>query len=228
MLECKQKHFMGDSEVISFTEEQIYDIRSAGIIPVVSPENPGELKTLMAALSSTAVRCIEITLRCEFAPEAIKRIKQEYPHITVGAGTVKNMECARLAIDSGADFLVSPGTFDCALTGKEKINIPFLHGCMTPGEVMRLENAGHRMVKLFPAECSGGVKLLKLYEGAFSDMNFVPTGGITVDNLADYLGCKNVVACGGSFMAPKDLLVKGDSEGINKLIKSLCRQGKTL
>ena len=63
MLECKQKHFMGDSEVISFTEEQIYDIRSAGIIPVVSPENPGELKTLMAALSSTAVRCIEITLR---------------------------------------------------------------------------------------------------------------------------------------------------------------------
>ena len=109
--------------MISFTEEQIYDIRSAGIIPVVSPENPGELKTLMAALSSTEVRCIEITLRCEFAPEAIKRIKQEYPHITVGAGTVKNMECARLAIDSGADFLVSPGTVDCALTGQEKINI---------------------------------------------------------------------------------------------------------
>ncbi|MBQ8248291.1 MAG: bifunctional 4-hydroxy-2-oxoglutarate aldolase/2-dehydro-3-deoxy-phosphogluconate aldolase [Clostridia bacterium] len=197
-----------------FTKE----LWQVGILPVVCPENETEVDTLIKAVENTPIKALEITLRHPYAPEAIKRIKEKCPTFTVGAGTVVNPEALDAAISAGADFCVSPG-FDEELVNAAKTrNIPFLPGCATPSEIQRAVFLGAKTVKFFPAECMGGTKALKLYKGAFSDVMFVPTGGITMDNLKDYLDCPNVASCGGSFMCPRGQLAAGDSDGIREAI----------
>ena len=128
------------------------------------------------------------------------------------------------AIDAGADFLVSPGSLDELLAEAKKADIPFLPGVSTPSEILKMTSMGYDVLKLFPAECSGGTKVLTLYKGAFSGVMFVPTGGITLDNVKSYLSLENVLACGGSFMLPKDMLNDGDAEGIKAIIKQCERK----
>lgn len=189
-------------------------LKNVGILPVVCLKNQNELDTFIKALLPTPIRCIEITLRHPFAPTSISYIKKHYPQFTVGAGTVTTHELLDQAINSGADFCVSPG-FDSEIIEKAfQKNILFLPGCSTPSEILAAKNKGILTVKLFPAECSGGVKALQLYEGAFADISFLPTGGITKDNYLQYLELKNVIACGGSFMIPKEMLTAWDIEGI--------------
>ena len=206
----------------------IKKISEVGILPVICPANQFELDTLLESLGGTAIEVLEITLRNDFSTAAIKYIKEKYPELTVGAGTVNTPFKLEQALDCGAEFLVAPGIADFAHDVVQKNSIPFFHGVSNPSEILKLINLGYSNMKFFPAEISGGTRALKLYLSAFEGVKFLPTGGITVKNLSEYLACPNVIGCGGSFMAPKDLLVKGDSEGINKLIKSLCRQGKTL
>lgn len=189
-----------------------------GILPVVCPENSSELDTIINAISITGLNVLEITLRNTFSFEAIAHIKRNYPKLIVGAGTVNSTEILRKAIDIGADFLVSPGSTEELLADAKKKNIPFLPGVSTPSEILKLSSMGYKILKFFPAECSGGSKVLNLYKGAFSDVSFIPTGGITVENVESYLNLENVLACGGSFMLPKDMLKNNDIQGICEII----------
>jgi len=202
-----------------FSEKYSDLLKKVGVLPVVCLQNENELHTFLEAVLKSKVRCVEITLRHPFSPTAIQYIKKHHPEITVGAGTVKTAEAFLESIESGADYCVSPGTSERLLEAAEQKNMPFLPGCTTPTECMLLASLGYRTVKLFPAECAGGVKVLKLFEGAFSELSFLPTGGITMDNFPDYLKCKNVIACGGSFMVPKVALANGDSDSIVKAIE---------
>lgn len=200
-------------------------IEAAGILPVVCPENQFELDVLLEAISDTAVKVIEITLRSEFSTTAIKQIKQTRPDLTVGAGTINTPPRLREALACGADFLVAPGIVEFAHELAKQHGVPFIHGASTPSEILKLINMGYDTIKFFPAELSGGTQALKLYSSAFKGVRFLPTGGISVQNLSQYLACSNVLGCGGSFMAPKELLAKGAVEEINTLIKNLCRKG---
>ena len=201
------------------------NIEEVGILPVVCPTNQFELEVLLDAISDTDVKVIEITLRSDFSTTAIKYIKQTRPELTVGAGTVNTPLIFEQALACGADFLVAPGTTDFAHEQSKKHNVPFIHGASTPSEILKLINLGYDTIKFFPAEISGGTKALKLYSSAFKGVKFLPTGGISVQNLSDYLDCPNVLGCGGSFMAPKELLAKGAADEINDLIKKLSRKG---
>lgn len=197
-----------------FTQKYSELLKTTGILPVICLKNEDELHTFLNAVIKSPVRCVEITLRHPFSPEAIKYIKKNHPEITVGAGTVKSVETLHAAAEYGADFCVSPGTSTKISEEAIKINMPYLPGAATPTEFTTLAEMGFETIKFFPAECMGGVNVLKLYEGAFSELSFLPTGGITKNNLDDYLSCKNVTACGGSFMVDKNAVATGDSDKI--------------
>ena len=201
-------------------------IEAVGILPVVCPENQFELDVLLDAISDTDVKVLEITLRSEFSTTAIKQIKQARPDLTVGAGTVNTPYRLEEALATGADFLVAPGIADFAHELAKQHGTLFIHGASTPSEILKLINLGYDTIKFFPAELSGGTQALKLYSSAFKGVRFLPTGGINAKNLSKYLDCSNVLGCGGSFMAPKELLSKGAAEEINALIKNLCRKGE--
>ena len=200
-------------------------IRTAGILPVICPANRAELDTLLNALGGTNISVIEITLRNDFATHAIKYIKENYPWLTVGAGTINTPSKLEDAIACGADFFVAPGIAEFAHKYVSSHGIIFIHGVSSPSEILQLINLGYRVMKFFPAEISGGTQALKLYSSAFDGVRFIPTGGITAENLHPYLACDNVVGCGGSFMAPKSLLAEGATEKIHALIQELCKKG---
>lgn len=181
-------------------EKYLELLKSNPILPIKCPKNQEELDVLISALTETPLRVIEITLRNEFSLNAIKYIKTNFPQFTVGAGTVVSSFLLNESLKSGADFCVSPGLDVELLKEAQNKNMPFLPGCSTPTEILMAQKAGLRIVKFFPAEISGGVNALKLYQGAFSNMLFLPTGGITLKNVKEYLQSDNVVSCGGSFM----------------------------
>jgi len=200
-------------------------IRTTGILPVICPANQEELNTLLSAVTDTDISVIEITLRNDFSTYAIKYIKEKFPWLVVGAGTINTPSKFKAAISCNADFFVAPGFARFAHEYVSNCGITFFHGVSTPSEILKLVNLGYSVMKFFPAEISGGVRALKLYSGAFDGVSFLPTGGITAENLHQYLACENVIGCGGSFMVPKSLLTKGAVEEIHALIKKLCKKG---
>lgn len=189
-------------------------LEKVGILPVINLKSPEYKDTLLTALAKTDICCIEVTLRSDYSLEAIRSIKKEHPDIIVGAGTVMNMQDLEKALASGADYIVSPGLDAEIVSYCIKNNIHVVPGVSTPSEVMLAVKLGCKVVKLFPAELSGGTKLLKLYEGAFAGIKFLPTGGITTDNAKEYFTCKNVIALGGSFMASEAMLKANDTNAI--------------
>lgn len=184
------------------------------ILPVISITCEEELKTFLSAIIKADIKCVEITFRHPFAPTAISHIKKHYPKITVGAGTIVTRKLLKQAIYSGADFFVSPGFDEKIIKIAKRKHLSFLPGCSTPSDILKAKSYGFKTIKFFPAECSGGINALKLYQGAFPDINFIPTGGITNDNFIKYLELDNVLCCGGSFMISKDKLNASDSNGI--------------
>lgn len=190
-----------------------------GVLPVICIKSERELDTFIAAITQTPLRCVEITLRHPYAVTAIAEIKKRCPELTVGAGTITTIEKLDGAIAAGADFGVSPAVDNEVLDAAEKKGLPFIAGCATPSEIFSVAKRGNGIVKFFPAEVMGGAKALKLYESALADITFIPTGGINMDNLGDYLACKNVLACGGSFMAPAKMMSEGDVSGIVSIIE---------
>lgn len=201
-------------------------LKNVGILPVINIKNNKIETTLMEALEKTPIKCLEVTLRSDYSCEAIKNIKAKYPDMIVGAGTVMNLADYAKARACGADYIVSPG-LDAELVMKcMEDGIPTVPGCATPSEIMLAKNLGCDVVKFFPAELSGGTAALKLYEGAFQGMLFLPTGGITLDNIEGYFKAKNVLACGGSFMANEKMLSEGDGENVTKKCLELIEQYK--
>lgn len=194
--------------------EQLHEI---GIIPVIKINDAGQAVALAEALRRGGLPAAEITFRSNAAEEAISQISKSVTDFMVCAGTVLNVENAKKAVKAGAAAIISPGTNTEVVEWCLANQIPVIPGCATPTEVEHCKQLGLKIVKLFPAEVVGGVKMLKALAGPYADMKFMPTGGISASNVKDYLSLSNVVACGGSWMVPEKLLDEGDFEQIEKL-----------
>ena len=203
----------------------IYErIKSCKMIPVIALENPDNALPLAKALVEGGLPCAEITFRYPGANTCIKAIKDAYPDMLVGAGTILTKEQVDLAYEAGAEFIVSPGFNEEIVKyclEKERTVIP---GCSTPSDIEKAYTLGLRCVKFFPAEAAGGVKMLKALSAPYNMMTFMPTGGISRDNMDSYYALKNVIACGGSFMIDAKAIKEGNYEAIKELTKDVVKK----
>ena len=197
----------------------IETLGKAGIIPVIVIEKEEQAVPLAKALVKGGLPVLEVTFRTKAAPAAIAAIRKEVPEAIVGAGTVLTVEMLRAAKAAGAVFGVAPG-FDPAIIAEARAQgFPFCPGVATASELSQALTAGCTMVKFFPAEAAGGVKMIKNLLGAFrfTGVKFMPTGGINLSNVADYLTVPEIACCGGTWIVPKDALASGDWAAIEKL-----------
>ena len=189
--------------------QKIYDI---GIVPVIAIDDADKAVPLAKALVKGGLPAAEVTFRTAAAEEAIKRIVAEVPEMLVGAGTVLTKEQADRAIAAGVKFIVSPG-FNPEITkyviDKGMLMMP---GTATPGEMEQAMSMGLDVVKFFPAEQNGGVAKLKAVAGPYTNLRWMPTGGVNAKNLLDYLSFNKIVACGGTWMVKKDLIEAENSD----------------
>jgi len=195
--------------------ESLLDV--SPVIPVVVVEDAADAVPLARALVAGGIGIIEVTLRSAAAIEAITAISAEVPDMLVGAGTVRSAEQAKESAAAGARFLVSPGSTDRLLDGLEDVGLPFLAGCATPSDMMRLIERGVSEAKLFPATVVGGVSLLKAVSSPLPQLRFCPTGGITPDSAPDFLALPNVGCVGGTWLTPKALVQAKDWGAITEL-----------
>ena len=194
------------------------EIRRLKIVPVIVIDDAERALGLADALAGGGLPCAEITFRTPAAAEALRRIAAERPHVLVGAGTVLTTEQAARARDAGARFIVSPGINPKVVEWCRGESLPVFPGVCTPTEIETALECGLNVVKFFPAEPSGGITYLKAIAGPFPDLSFMPTGGITIANVRDYLAFKRVVACGGSWMAPQDWIQEGAFDRIRDAV----------
>jgi 2-dehydro-3-deoxyphosphogluconate aldolase/(4S)-4-hydroxy-2-oxoglutarate aldolase len=177
-----------------------------GVVPVIKFNDPSEALPLADALAAGGIKIMEITFRSAAAAEAIRRVATERPDILVGAGTVVNMEQLEQAIQAGSKFVVSPGFDEEIVKAGLQQGIIMLPGVITPTEIMAALKAGLSILKFFPASVFGGLQAIKAYAGVFPQAKFMPTGGVSAKNLADFLALPNIQACGGSWMVSGDLI----------------------
>ncbi len=196
----------------------LYDaIQAVPVIPVIVLQRVSDAIPVAEALIEGGISIFEITMRTEAALPAIEKIAAQFPDALTGVGTVLNKEQAQQAADSGAQFIVSPGFDTATVEFAQAAGIPIVPGVSTASEVQHARNLGLRILKFFPAGAAGGIAMLKAFSSVFADVQFVPTGGVTASNLADYLAVPNVVACGGSWLAPVKLVAEGQFNEISRL-----------
>lgn len=185
-------------------------IKKAGIIPVIKLTNPEKhALSLARTLLDGGINVMEITFRARGADKAISLISDHFPDILVGAGTVLDKEQIDCAKNAGAKFIVTPGMDPSLVDYCKKLSLPIYPGCTTSTDYQTAYRLGLSIVKFFPAEQSGGLAKIKALHGPFPALEVMPTGGISLDNLAEYLSCPYVAACGGSFMVPS-VLIEGE------------------
>lgn len=188
-----------------------------GIVPVVVLNNVEDAVPLADALLKGGIDFMEITFRTECAAECISVISKEVPDMIVGAGTVLNVEQAKLAVDSGAKFIVSPGLDEATVKWAIENDIPVIPGVVTPTEIMKAISLGLKVVKFFPADVYGGIKAIKALSAPFGQVKFLPTGGVSEANLSEFASNKSVIAVGGSWVCKKDDIIKHDWNKITEL-----------
>ena len=199
----------------------VQSIMSIGpVIPVVIIENIYDAIPLADALIEGGIGTIEITLRSAVALDAIALISKERPELTIGVGTVLNPSQLRKVQETGADFVVSPGVYPELLESARNSGLVFLPGAATASEMMFLMANGITAMKFFPANSVGGTGYLKALASPLADATFCPTGGITIETAMDWLSLSNVECVGGTWVAPKDMLAKGDFEGVAENAKA--------
>jgi len=194
-------------------------IKELGLVPVVVLDDSKDAKPLAEALCEGGLPCAEVTFRTDAAQDSIRIISEEYPDMLVGAGTVLTIDQVERAVWAGAKFIVSPG-FDPEIVDYcLKKEIPVFPGCITPSEIAQAVKRGLRTVKFFPAEQSGGVNMIKALAAPYVGLKFMPTGGVNTSNLSEYLNCKSVIACGGSWMVKGELVREGRFDKIKEMTK---------
>ncbi len=198
-------------------------IEKCKMIPVIALDKVADAIPLAKALYEGGLPCAEVTFRREGANLVIKAMKEAYPDMLVGAGTVLNTKQVDLAIEAGAEFIVSPGFDESVVSYCFKKGICVIPGVSTASEVAKAYSYGLRVVKFFPAEAAGGVKMLKALSAPYNMMVFMPTGGISMANMASYYELKNVIACGGSFMIDSAAIKEGNFEKIKDLTKDVVK-----
>lgn len=188
------------------------DLHQFPVIPVIVLDRADDAVPLAEALLAGGLRIIEVTFRTAAAAESIERITQACPEMLVGAGTVVTPEQAKRAIEAGSQFGLAPGTDPETIAYFREQNVPFVPGIMTPSDIQTALKAGCRSLKFFPAGAAGGPKLLKAMAAPYASLGvkFCPTGGVSLDNMNDYLAMPEVFAVGGSWIATKAQIQASD------------------
>lgn len=202
--------------------------KELGVLPVIKINDVNDAQPLAKALLEGGLPAAEITFRTNCAAEAIQAVKKATPEVLVAAGTVINKEQAQKAMDAGADFLVSPGFDKELVVFCQEKNWVIIPGVTTASEAQAAVNLGLEVVKFFPAETSGGIKAISALSAPFDQLTFMPTGGISESNLADYLSNPKIVACGGSWMVKEDLINAGKFDEITQLVKKAVEKIKEI
>ena len=199
--------------------EMMKKLQKIGIVPVVVLDRVEDALPLAERLMKGGLPCAEVTFRTAAAEESIRKMAKEFPEMIVGAGTVLTTEQADRAIDAGAKFIVSPGLNPKVTEYVLKKGVPMTPGVCTPTEVEAALQFGLDVVKFFPAEPAGGLKMIKAMAAPYVGLNFMPTGGISAANVRDYLAYDRIVACGGSWMVSGKLVKEGKFDEIEALVK---------
>lgn len=194
-------------------------VKEIGIMPVIKIPSVEHAAELARTLMEAGIPQIEVTLRNECALDCIAAIKTEIPEMLVAAGTILQPVQVQAAKNAGAEMCVAPGLNEEVVSECKKLDMPVLPGCVTASEIERGLQLGLNTFKFFPAELLGGVKAIKELTGPYSQIEFVPTSGINLDNLGAYLSNPRVAAVGGSFMAPADKVLAKEWDGIKALCK---------
>ena len=192
-------------------------LRRVGVVPVVELPEAELAVPLAEALVAGGLSCVEITFRTPAAQAGLEAVRQAYPDMLLGAGTVFDEEQLSVAVSAGADFVVSPGTNPELVEACLARDIPILPGVCTPSEIEVARGLGLNTVKFFPAEPIGGVPFLRALCGPYREVSFVPTGSITASVLPDYLALPQVLACGGSWMVKPEMLRAGEFDRVRSL-----------
>lgn len=194
--------------------KEFYNI---GIIPVIKINDANKAVPLAKALIDGGLNAAEVTFRTDAAEESIRKIATAYPDMIVGAGTVLTIEQAKRAVDAGAKFIVSPGFNPKVVKWCLDNDVMPFPGCTTPSEIEQALELGLTTVKFFPAEQSGGLAKIKAMCAPYTSVRFMPTGGINLDNVNEYLKSDKIVACGGSFMVKESYIDNDEFDEITKL-----------
>lgn len=194
------------------------------VVPVIVLADAAQAVPLAHALLAGGIDVMEITLRSDAALAGIEAVARAVPEMQLGAGTVTRASEVPQVIDAGARFALSPGCTDALVQAVQAARLPFIPGVMTPGEVMLRREQGFSLMKLFPAQQAGGLGMLKALGAPIPDVRFCPTGGVTPENLKDFLKLPNVAMAGGSWLTPADAMARGDWHHITQL----ARQGTAL
>lgn len=187
------------------------------VVPLVQADDPGIAVNTSRALAAGGLKVAEVVFRTDRALECLQAVASDVPEMIVGAGTVLSATQATAALEQGAQFIVSPGLDDGVVAVARDRGVPIYPGIMTPSEVQRAFNLGLDIVKFFPASIAGGVPALKALASVFRTMRFMPTGGVSPGNLANFLSVPAVLACGGSWLTPADKVAAGDYDSITTL-----------
>ena len=190
-----------------------------GIIPVVVIDDAKDAVPLAKALCEGGLPVAEVTFRTDAAEEAIRFMSEAYPEMLVGAGTVLTTEQVDRAVAAGSKFIVSPGLNPKVVKYCQEKNVPITPGTARPTDIEMALELGLDVVKFFPAEQNGGLAMIKAMAAPYTKVKFMPTGGINAKNLKSYLDFDKIIACGGSWMVPKDLVAAGDFEAIKNLTR---------
>jgi 2-dehydro-3-deoxyphosphogluconate aldolase/(4S)-4-hydroxy-2-oxoglutarate aldolase len=192
-------------------------LEAVPVVPLVQSDDPAVAAQLSRALAAGGIAVVEVVFRTDRALECLKAVADEVPEVIAGAGTVLSVNQAEAAIDAGAQFIVSPGLDDGVVAIAMERGVPIYPGIVSPTELQRAYNLGLDTVKFFPASIAGGVPAIKALASVFRTMRFMPTGGVSPGNLAEFLAVPAVLACGGSWLTPADAIVSGDYDKITKL-----------
>ncbi|KAB2825994.1 bifunctional 4-hydroxy-2-oxoglutarate aldolase/2-dehydro-3-deoxy-phosphogluconate aldolase [Aliivibrio finisterrensis] len=201
---------------MSHISQQLAQVK---IIPVIALDNAEDIIPLGKTLAENGLPAAEITFRSDAAVEAIRLLRQAQPDMLIGAGTVLNREQAIAAKEAGATFVVSPGFNINTVKACQEIGIEIIPGVNNPSTVEAALEAGLTTLKFFPAEASGGINMLKSLLGPYGQIQLMPTGGINVNNVKDYLAIDGVYACGGTWMVDKKMINEGRWEEIGRLAR---------
>ncbi len=198
-------------------QELIY---KTGIVPVVVIQDAKDAVPLAKALMDGGLPCAEVTFRTDAAEESIRRMTEAFPEMLVGAGTVLTEEQVDRAVNAGAKFIVAPGFNPVTVKHCQEIGVPVFPGVMTPSEIEQALSFGLKVVKFFPAEPAGGLKMIQAISAPYVGLKFMPTGGINAENVRPYLAdSKRIIACGGSWMVKSSLIEAGEFDKIREMTR---------
>lgn len=199
-------------------DPRLAEVVAHTIVPVVVIDDAASAQFLGEALVAGGLPIAEVTFRTPAAREAIAAMATN-PDLLVGAGTVRSPEQVEQAVEAGARYVVCAGLSEKVVRRCQELDVPVLPGAVTATEVQAAAELGLDTVKFFPAETSGGAAAIKALSAPFHDIRFVPTGGISPKNLADYLAVDSIIGIGGSWMCPRDAVAAGDFARIERLTR---------